>query len=1277
MAYIPETSDLWINSTRGGLQFKDGASPHSKTIAPSTNWYTSGEALHAGNIVSIVDEKWALDSGKTLGRAYKTDTLYTDKVLGIVLRDANIASPVEVQYTGRYYLASGDLANFNAADVGKKVYTHPTDGTLTTDRNLAASSSNIIEIGTISAIGQLDLHIEGDLRDFVDTTIFEYLLEAQTIIPVSVVGEIAYINPIIFVINPSTGKLIKANRATADVQYYQIAGIMVGCDATNNYAGGNWTVPIDTRVLVQRGGVLSTTRIKDATIALKAIYLLVNTIALDPGQKLYLDDTDGLYTASEPSVVYSGDTMVDIGYVKTAHATAGEIILDIYGPYKYRPDSPFPVGAIVEQPGATLDYGWLTCDGASVDVPLYPDLWDAIGETYAATYQIQSFTITAGASASNNITIDGETVAVAIGDTVGNVGDKIRLHAFTNWTVGGVGANVTLTAKAYGDYADVVLDAGVTGVTFGAITVTEATFDVPTLNGGGFNYMIRYSSYYVGNPDNGLNPIHRLRTNYASYTGLADTITLDLTALFSSPWTAQDIFVSLSMRLVAAPTTIKVIYPGIFDYAYYNVLDFSRKVYGYEVTSDPANANNLILNIGKNGIAYYNESGDAVGGDPYDDTFATYTEFPIDGSWEYSWTVYKAEQWNRFIDTEQDMRLQSLWQLGLIDLKASTNLTPELNQETGHLDRTSTNPKVAHTTRLNYDGNLYVSGLLISQTEFIVNQERSAETSLIRFLGTGTTAGKISFTNGTPGVFQLHSTTDGSTLKAVELQTMLPAAGATYNYLNITDGLMTIIGGTTVSTGGYLTLYGSAHASSGKVEITGLGSGVSIATTTAGPISLSADTSGTIGIGTTTTGSINITTGTSGNITIGAGTSGILTLKAGTGGTGGISLTTTNTERYAITAAGSHTLSCGANGTITLTSGTAAGDITATAGTTGAISITSGTASGAFGITSSGTVTIAGGSATAANRSSITLSSQNLALLGSNNIDTADAGYITLAGGGALGATRGGNIYIYGNEHASTGKIILDSGNAATSNIELSVGHSSAITKITSNTVQLAPVAAGAVVYITTDTPDASDDTVLHLCGGGATGNTRGAYISLGGNEAATTGGLITIEAGDGATKGDIVIRAGNIEFMRFDAATAGTPAQSLQIFNAGGAAPVAGYEVIITGDVQATTFNATSSIALKDDIAPFTQSALDLINNTGIFSYRFKKDTEEKHKRIGIIAEYSDEILSGKNRDSFDHSNALALALKAIQELSSEIKLLKSNSIFNKIKRWFWHGSK
>ena len=90
---------------------------------------------------------------------------------------------------------------------------------------------------------------------------------------------------------------------------------------------------------------------------------------------------------------------------------------------------------------------------------------------------------------------------------------------------------------------------------------------------------------------------------------------------------------------------------------------------------------------------------------------------------------------------------------------------------------------------------------------------------------------------------------------------------------------------------------------------------------------------------------------------------------------------------------------------------------------------------------------------------------------------------------------------------------------------------------------------------------------------------------------------------------------------------------------------------------VKAQSFLSVSSIAMKTNVIPFVDSALEIIRGTEIVKYKFKS---EDRSRVGFIAEWTDELLAGPHHDENDIGTTLGVALKAIQELADDNEMLK-----------------
>jgi hypothetical protein len=107
--------------------------------------------------------------------------------------------------------------------------------------------------------------------------------------------------------------------------------------------------------------------------------------------------------------------------------------------------------------------------------------------------EVNTLAVTAGASASGNLTItlDGVafTVTVTAGDDATAVATKIRNAAYTGWTTGGSGTSVTFTCNTTGAKTTATFGAAATGVT---ATVTKTT-----AGGVSMGYHMRKARYYV------------------------------------------------------------------------------------------------------------------------------------------------------------------------------------------------------------------------------------------------------------------------------------------------------------------------------------------------------------------------------------------------------------------------------------------------------------------------------------------------------------------------------------------------------------------------------------------------------------------------------------------------------------------------------------------------------------------------------------------------------------------------------------------------------------
>lgn len=92
---------------------------------------------------------------------------------------------------------------------------------------------------------------------------------------------------------------------------------------------------------------------------------------------------------------------------------------------------------------------------------------------------------------------------------------------------------------------------------------------------------------------------------------------------------------------------------------------------------------------------------------------------------------------------------------------------------------------------------------------------------------------------------------------------------------------------------------------------------------------------------------------------------------------------------------------------------------------------------------------------------------------------------------------------------------------------------------------------------------------------------------------------------------------------------------------------------------LKAAAYNTGSLRALKENIVDTSINALDIIDNTDIVEFNFISD-KTKERRVGFIADDTDELLSGPLHDKMDLNNCIGVLLKAIQELNAKINALE-----------------
>lgn len=153
-------------------------------------------------------------------------------------------------------------------------------------------------------------------------------------------------------------------------------------------------------------------------------------------------------------------------------------------------------------------------------------------------------------------------------------------------------------------------------------------------------------------------------------------------------------------------------------------------------------------------------------------------------------------------------------------------------------------------------------------------------------------------------------------------------------------------------------------------------------------------------------------------------------------------------------------------------------------------------------------------------------------VISASTADADDDSSLILAGGGADGGTRGASITLPGEEVSGGSDITYNAGTSDTHIFTIA----GTTEEILGNDVIQFGVAAAANAVISTSSVDATDSNVLQLTSASGVGVTRGAYLSLPGNEA-TGVGAFNLAAGTvasshsfidiGSTSSDLVMGYG------------------------------------------------------------------------------------------------------------------------------------------------------
>lgn len=101
------------------------------------------------------------------------------------------------------------------------------------------------------------------------------------------------------------------------------------------------------------------------------------------------------------------------------------------------------------------------------------------------------------------------------------------------------------------------------------------------------------------------------------------------------------------------------------------------------------------------------------------------------------------------------------------------------------------------------------------------------------------------------------------------------------------------------------------------------------------------------------------------------------------------------------------------------------------------------------------------------------------------------------------------------------------------------------------------------------------------------------------------------------------------------------------------------GGNVTVRGTTTATAFYQSSTKDVKTDIQKFVDSALAIIQQLTVKTFKYK-DIENDKDHIGLIAEETPDLLLNTDGKSVDTGSLIGLLLKAVQELNERLKRLE-----------------
>jgi len=234
-----------------------------------------------------------------------------------------------------------------------------------------------------------------------------------------------------------------------------------------------------------------------------------------------------------------------------------------------------------------------------------------------------------------------------------------------------------------------------------------STFSLPSLYTVNPHIQIKYKNWQYLPLSNGAQLIKTTPvdwTPWSSNPGLNWTNTSLQNILTNTTWAntppngIEDLVFSLYVRSNATPSKVWKIEP--LPSSHYSG---GETLYGYQCYIDTS-TQYLYINFMPGGLAIF----DTPGSGP--------TVIPTNSTWSWKFVVQKTDRFNRFIDYSSDDKNLQAWKVLYGDSSSySINYDPLTAVTAGRFNRqVSTAPLIGNTTRLNYEGDLYVTDLVVT-----------------------------------------------------------------------------------------------------------------------------------------------------------------------------------------------------------------------------------------------------------------------------------------------------------------------------------------------------------------------------------------------------------------------------------------------------------------------------------------------------------------------------------------------------------------------------------